>query len=530
MGDQTPRILCSPDGVYGAGEEAAELAEACGLVLDPWQRLFLDEALKESAKPKTLPTGEIFYPWASFEIGLMVSRQNGKGSGLEALELAGLILFGERLIIHSAHEFKTALNAMERLESLVAKSGLKYKAKASHGAESIEILDGPNPGAKVMFQTRTKGSGLGLTADRIILDEAMMISPESLQALMPTLSSRPNPQIVYTGSAVDQRIHAHCETFGGLRYRALDQLKTGERTRVCYLEWSAPEDAEDFSDVRNWQMANPGLGYRQTEEKIADEYQAFKTNLRAFGVQRLGIGDWPAFGDNRSEISPERWERMKNLDPQFVGRPVVTLYRAPEGGPWALSAGWRTERVIEDPTTKKTTVDSRMHMELAYSGSDHELVLQRLIDTAASWDAAAIIVGRGAASDVLPELERIGIEPIVPSLTEEAQACGGLLNDSFIEGTPILSHGDQPALNDAIKHAIKRDLPSGGFVWDAGEAEEAAYARLMSVTLSRWALLKYGGVSGSNFLIAEMPDDDELDAWLEEDLDAWLNDEELPLD
>ena len=46
------------------------------------------------------------------EVALIVSRQNGKGSILEALELAALFLDDfippRGLILHSAHEFKTA--------------------------------------------------------------------------------------------------------------------------------------------------------------------------------------------------------------------------------------------------------------------------------------------------------------------------------------------------------------------------------------------------------------------------------------
>lgn len=518
MGDQTPRILVSPKTNSSSGQDAIDLAEACGLILDPWQRLCLHETLRESPNLKTLPDGTEFYPWASFEIGLCVARQNGKGSFLEALALAGIVLFGERLIIHSAHEFKTALNAMERLEWLVSKSGLKYKAKASHGAESIEILDGPNPGAKVMFQTRTKGSGLGLTADRIILDEAMMISPESFQALMPTLSSRPNPQIVLTGSAVDQRIHAHCETFGGLRHRAVQAMKTGEDPgRICYLEWSAPEDVDpkEFGERRYWAMSNPGLGFRQTEEKIADEYAAFKTNLRAFGVQRLSIGDWPAFGAGRSEIPLDRWDEFKNLEPAFKGRPVVTLYRSPEGGPWTLAAARRTE-------------DDRLHLDIGYTGTDPAAwVRERLVDTIAAWDPAAVVLGRGGATEVLPELEAAGIEPIIPTLMDEAQACGGLLNDTFIvDGEKLLSHGDQVSLNNGVSNAIKKDLPSGGFVWEHEDVDANAFSQLMGASLSRWALLKYGTESDLVF-VADMPTDEEIEAWLEDDIDSWLNDEEL---
>ncbi|MGY4986484.1 hypothetical protein [Streptomyces nigrescens] len=64
-------------------------------------------------------TGRMEPRWAAFEVGLVVSRQNGKGSLLEARELAGLFLFGERLIIHSAHQFDTSKEAFERILMLV---------------------------------------------------------------------------------------------------------------------------------------------------------------------------------------------------------------------------------------------------------------------------------------------------------------------------------------------------------------------------------------------------------------------------
>ena len=80
-----------------------------GLILDPWQELALMSALGEGDDGK----------WAAFEVGLVVPRQNGTGSILEARELAGLFLFGERLIIHSAHQFDTSLEAFRRLLTLI---------------------------------------------------------------------------------------------------------------------------------------------------------------------------------------------------------------------------------------------------------------------------------------------------------------------------------------------------------------------------------------------------------------------------
>jgi hypothetical protein len=39
----------------------------------------------------------------------------------------------------------------------------------------------------------------------MIVDEAMFYTPLQHEALLPALSARPNPQIIYTSSAADRR-------------------------------------------------------------------------------------------------------------------------------------------------------------------------------------------------------------------------------------------------------------------------------------------------------------------------------------
>jgi hypothetical protein len=500
-GDQTPRILVSRPSLSSAGQEVVELAEHFGVILDPWQCLVLDEGLKEGGDNK----------WAAFEVGLMVSRQSGKGKILEALELAGLFLFGEQLIQHSAHQFRTSKEAMRRLEYLLSQSNEKYKANRSHGEESIELMGGPNRGARVMFQTRTKAGGLGLTGDRVIFDEAMIISSEALQALMPTLSARPNPQIWYTGSAVDQRIHAHCDVFGGVRQRAL----SGDPGRLCYMEWSC-EPGADPTSLRERARANPGQGYRITPEYIEDEYRSFSGtgDVRAFGVQRLGIGDWPLLGDARTEIPAKKWNAMHTPEREHAGRPVVALCRAPEGGPWSVVGAQRL-------------TDGRIHLEVGYCGDDTaDEVMRRVVDVVTAWNPMGLVIGRHV--DALTELETAGIDVTVPTRTEEAQACGGFLNDVLTDvDPPLLSHANQGGLNNATKQAVRRELSAGGFVWKTVDGR--AYAQLMGVTLARWGLVKFGGESKPEPTVHEWPAD--IQSWLEEDdEEIHLEDEEEEVD
>ena len=73
-------------------------------------------------------------------------RQNGKGAVLEARELAGLFLFKEQLILHCAHEMKTANEAFRRILDLIdGTPDLRrqvLRIMRSKGEEGIELRTG----------------------------------------------------------------------------------------------------------------------------------------------------------------------------------------------------------------------------------------------------------------------------------------------------------------------------------------------------------------------------------------------------
>ena len=97
VGVQTPRHFHAPDWSQTAGEDVIDLASAIGLEMLPWQKLVLRNAMCEDPH-----TGK----WDAFQVGLVVPRQNGKNYILRARLLAGLFLFGEERLVHSAHLFK----------------------------------------------------------------------------------------------------------------------------------------------------------------------------------------------------------------------------------------------------------------------------------------------------------------------------------------------------------------------------------------------------------------------------------------
>ena len=76
-----------------------------------WQADFLADSLAVRRDDSTR--------FAATEVCCVVPRQNGKGSILEARQLAGLFVLNEPLQIHSAHEFRTASEHHLRISQLI---------------------------------------------------------------------------------------------------------------------------------------------------------------------------------------------------------------------------------------------------------------------------------------------------------------------------------------------------------------------------------------------------------------------------
>jgi phage terminase large subunit-like protein len=136
------------------------------------------------------------------------------------------------------------------------------RVSRSHGEEGIELKNGQ----RIRFRTRTKGGGRGFSGDCVILDEAMILPEMAHGALLPTLSARPNPQVWYTGTAVDQEIHEHGVVFARVRERGLKR-----RSALAYFDWSLDYENPDMvpsraRDPAAWAQANPGLGIRVSAE------------------------------------------------------------------------------------------------------------------------------------------------------------------------------------------------------------------------------------------------------------------------
>lgn len=464
LGAQKPRIESVPDGVvHPDGEAAVELVEAAGLHLDPWQRHVLERSLLQR-------DGK----WAALEVGVCCPRQNGKNALIEARELAGLFILGERLIIHSAHLADTSKEAFRRLESLIDQNAwLSREVKhiwRTNGHEAIELKGGQ----RVRFRTRTKGGGRGFSGDCVIFDEAMEFPEASLAAIFPIVSARENPQLWFTGSAVDQVMHEHGLVFARVRERG---VKGGD-PNLAYFEWSVdapnPEVLEEAvaADEAAWAQANPALGIRISADYVAKE-RGSALSARSFAVERLGVGDWPrtdGLGD--IVIDPALWDAL--VDDESVMRdPVCIAFDVSPDRRYSTigAAGLRP--------------DGLPHVEVIDRQKGTGWVIQRLKELIAKHQPQAVICdGVGPGASLLQELEEAGVEMVTLTAQEHAQGCG-LLFDAVDQGR--LKHRDDPVLRAAVRSAEKRPL-GDAWAWSR-KSKSADISPLVACTLALWGIL-----------------------------------------
>jgi phage terminase large subunit-like protein len=193
--------------------------------------------------------------------GCGVPRQNGKGALIEARELAGLLVFGEQSIIHSAHEQKTARVGFDRIRAYFDNyDDLRKRVKQVGTALNREYIE-LRSGQTLRFPARSKGAIRGFSIDCLMLDEAQILGDSAWQAIQPTISARPNPQTWLLGTPPTPLDDG--AVFERMRRAGLE----GKDHRLCWCEWSAPEKA-DLDNVDVWAQANPALGHRISVDAV----------------------------------------------------------------------------------------------------------------------------------------------------------------------------------------------------------------------------------------------------------------------
>ncbi|WP_346767423.1 terminase [Streptomyces sp. C1-2] len=485
-GAQAPRLFTAPPTfLSSAGQEAAELAAHAGLSLMPWQQHILDVGLREREDGQ----------WAAFEVAVNIPRQNGKGGVIEARELAGLFLLGERLIIHSAHEFKTARVAFQRIQSLILGCPdlrKRVKRMLNNTTEtSITLVTGQS----LQFIARSGGSGRGWTGDCNILDESMILGDDAMGALMPTMSAVENPQLWYCGSA---GIGAPSVQLARLRRRALAALESGEPDpSLAYFEWSiAPHldecrpdctQHDSADDPAAWAKSNPSLGYLITPEFVRNE----RASLGSSGIferERLGVGDYPSDeADAWQVIGRDAWEALADGDSRPEDPVSFAIDVTPERSHASICVAGKSGEAV--------------HVEVVDNRPGTGWVAARMRDLATKWGPRCVVIDPGGpAGSLIAEVttalkvdpdeepeegqEPRMLAPVVQTKTRDVVQAVGQFYDAVMEARIV--HLNQAPLATALAGAKKRDLGEA-WAW-ARRGVGVDITPLVGVTHARWGL------------------------------------------
>jgi hypothetical protein len=448
----TTRLL--PQGTRDTS--AVELAKFVGMDLFPWQR----EILSESARL----TGD---RWSAFEVGAIVPRQSGKSFLIVARALAGALLYGEKLTVYSAHEYRTAMETWRLMRSLCESDALARHVKQVRvvaGGETVEF----NNGARFKMIARTKSSGRGFSPDCLLLDEAFSLNGEVMASVLPSMSARPNPQVYYFSSAGTWQ----SEVLLGIRRRGHNPTTR----RLAFWDWYA-DPADDIRSESTWRKANPSYGYLVHRDSIERELESM--SKRSFQRERLGI--WTeSFAEtvfDEDEIEFLTVDAPKpptdgrsigwgvDVDRDRSGAAIVACFTGDDGHPVMVlvdqrpGAGWVPERLGQ--------------LQERYGADGF------------AYDA------KGGINDLMDRADRdfgVYLQPLKHN--DYPSACAGLVQDV---SDKRVRFGRAPLLTGDLVTATSKAV-SNGWVWQRAATTEPI--RLIAATCARFALDHGSGASG----------------------------------
>ena len=469
-GPAPPRVLVAPNSQANSWEDVADLAASLGVPLDEWQEQVLEATMGERSNGK----------WASKYVGLSVPRQNGKSQIIMARALAGVLLFGERKIIISAHATDTAREVWQRIIDVIESNPwLEKRVTGRMNAIARESLtfDAGLDAKTIQLKARTLTGSRGFSADCLLLDEAQILGKSAWGSINPTVSARPNPQVWLFGTPPTDED----DPFAFNRVR---ESSIARKARHAWLEWSASPD-DDFDSPDVWASANPAYGVRISREAIEDDRAAMDDGQ--FARERLGI--WPSEQDiTEMAVAKDLWKRQ-----------TIPVEQA--SGSWPLAAigvdmdaeGWTWVTMV-------ARKPDGLHVELLPND-----LLAGGIQEAVEWlrkrarRRIPVVMPADSGATVL-EAPLLAAKAKVYRLNvaESAQAAAGLVA-ALKDGT--LTHLDDETLIESVESAPKEPLKRSPGQWRIGRAGHTNSAPLLAVACAHMGAVKWSrpGSSGATF-------------------------------
>lgn len=422
-------------------------------MLDDWQAWLVEQLLAERVD------GSL----AASQACIIVPRQNGKNVVLAAVELYGLCVAGLRRQVHSAHLTDTASEHLKFLKDIIEGDPDLDAVLQIYESNGKERIVNRETRGELSFNTRSKNTKRGASPQRIVFDEALVLTDAVLGSMVPSMAAQSMnvdtaPQAIFTSSAplLDSEVLHRLRSIG----------RDGGAPRMLLAAWECAKDV-DPDDREAWYAANPGLGVRISEEYVETMERAIMSDAD-FLRERLGVVFEPTSERRRVWTGPQ-WSANVDDGSEFVR-------------PEAFGVHVSSDRMTAAIGFASTLPDGRVHVGVMdhRPGQGLGWVRDRVAEIRANAPGAPIALNpRSDAGSFVVDLEAGG-ELVKTTAPEYASACGEMF-DAVLERR--VRYRRQRALDDAVDAVGWRPL-AGGRAWDGDEE----IVPLVAVTLALHAV------------------------------------------
>jgi hypothetical protein len=322
-----PRVANFPPYVTSAGSEVIDLMAQLNRPLDGWQAWIIERGLGQK---RSLESGEL--EMSADTCGCWVSRQNGKGDIIMALEVSWLWLFGIPLVVHTAHQYRTAKEGFTRLKTLYEENEDVLGNSLQHiwsgaGQHGIE-LNRKYKRARLSFLARAGSAGLGFSAPKLIMDEGQMLTEDLMQTILPLMSAQVDPQVWFFGTPPrkdDAWIYQIKEAGEGCT-PGTAWFDYG----IEYIDPTSPEFVEVVGSPQTHRATNPSMsvhrpnGTRLRTRAIDGEMTKLGMTM-AFAQERTGMWLPRARTAGDHSIDPKVWASRRAARTEVPGDLVIAF-------------------------------------------------------------------------------------------------------------------------------------------------------------------------------------------------------------
>ena len=453
--------------------------------LMPWQRWFLKAAL-ELHPTEVDSAGDPLFRFR--KVFLLVGRQNGKSTVMQALTLWRMFVDRCNLVIGTAQDLEIAETLLkecyelaEEVDELKSEMGPLMRGA---GKFSFRLKSGETYKVKAA----SRRGGRGLSGELVLLDELREHqSWDAWGAVTKTTNARDRAQVYGVSNAGDvssvvlrhfrKKAHERLGDPDGLNADpAAEELVSEDQAEdmdvevddsLGWFEWSAAQGCQKF-DRDGWAQANPALGYRIRESTIRsdahnDPEWTFRTEVLCQWSEGtlhgpFEAGSWDATRDPESRVAPET--------PVTLGVDVSWN----RGTSHIAIAGRRT--------------DGSMHGEVVATRAGTDWLIPWLTSDERQErvrKARVVVQGKGApVSSLIDAMREAGVNVEECAGSDLSAACGSVY-DLVRDG--LVKHPPWPALDVAAATAVPKMLEGGAFVFDRKKSPADA-APLIAFTLA----------------------------------------------